>query len=120
MTNGYGSVHTITVKQPDRREDIRSFLKTLRMRLDPQTKLLGNHARLSNRRGRRVSQEEIAEAAGVSRGWYALLEAGAPVNPSVALLHRLAGALNATPNERATLFGLAIPELGGILMPSME
>jgi len=103
-----------------RRDDIRSFLKALRQRLDPDTKLLGDHERLSSRRGRRVSQEEIAEAAGISRCWYALLEAGAPVNPSVPLLDRLAGALNATPHERAMLFSLGIPELGGLLIPTME
>lgn len=103
-----------------RRDDIRSFLKALRQRLDPDTKVLGNHERLSLRRGRRVSQEEIAEAAGVSRCWYALLEAGAPVNPSVPLLDRLADALNATPVERAMLFGLGIPELSSILIPATE
>jgi DNA-binding XRE family transcriptional regulator len=110
----------ITAKQHDRRDDMRSFLKSLRQRLDPHAKMLGGHERLSSRKGRRVSQEEIAEAIGVSRGWYALLEAGVPINPSVSLLHRLAGALNATPPERAMLFGLAIPELGSFLLPTME
>jgi DNA-binding XRE family transcriptional regulator len=105
-------------KQQDRREDMRSFLKGLRRRLDPNTTILGEHKRLSSRRGRRVSQEEIAEAIGVSRCWYALLEAGAPINPSLPFLHRLADALNATTRERATLFALAIPELGTILIPA--
>jgi transcriptional regulator with XRE-family HTH domain len=90
----------------------------MRLRLDPDTKMLGNHERVSSRRGRPISQEEIAEAAGVSRCWYAQLESGMPINPSVPLLDRLAGALNATPRERAMLFGLAIPELGSILIPA--
>ena len=99
---------------PDRREDLRSFLKTLRRRLDPHTALLGAHERISTRRGRRVSQEEIAEAVGVSRGWYASLENGLPIRASVSLLDRIAHALNATPHERAMLFILAIPELSGL------
>jgi DNA-binding XRE family transcriptional regulator len=115
-----GVVHQAREFMTARRDDIRSFLKALRQRLDPDTKVLGNHERLNLRRGRRVSQEEIAEAAGVSRCWYALLEAGAPINPSVPLLDRIADALNATPRERAMLFGLGIPELGSILIPTME
>lgn len=111
MTTNYGF---------DRRDDVRSFLKALRRRLDPDAAILGEFERLSSRRGRRVSQEEIAEAAGVSRGWYALLESGAPVQPSVSLLDRLAGALNATPDERVMLFSLAIPKLATTLLPMMK
>ena len=107
-------------KPPDRRENIASFLKALRLRLDPNAKVLGEHERTCSRRGRRVTQEEIAEAVGVSRGWYALLESGAPIQPSVPLLDRLAGTLNATPRERALLFGLAIPELSTLLFHAME
>jgi DNA-binding XRE family transcriptional regulator len=110
----------MTVKQRDRRDDMRSFLKALRLRLGSHATMLGKHERLITRKGRPVSQEEIAEAAGVSRCWYAQLESGAPINPSLSLLDRLAGALNATPHERAMLFKLAIPELGSILIPTME
>jgi DNA-binding XRE family transcriptional regulator len=110
----------MNAKQSDKREDVRSFLKTLRLRLDRDAKMLGKHERLGTRKGRPVSQEEIAEAAGVSRCWYAQLESGAPIQPSLSLLDRLAFALNATPHERATLFKLAIPELGSILVPTME
>jgi len=104
----------MNLKKSDRREKLRSFLKALRRRLDPNTMLLGEHERISSRRGVRISQEEIAEAAGVSRGWYARLESGEPIQASVSLLDRLAGALNATPHERATLFSLAIPKLGNL------
>jgi DNA-binding XRE family transcriptional regulator len=102
----------MNVEQPDRREKLRHFLKALRRRLHPNTMSLGKHERISSRRGLRISQEEIAEAAGVSRGWYARLESGEPIQPSISFLDRLAGALNATPRERATLFALAIPQLG--------
>ena len=92
-------------------DGIRSLLKGLRGRLDPSTPALGEHQRLSTRRGKAVSQEELAEAVGVSRGWYAMLERGEAIQPSIAILGRLARALNATRDERLALFQLAIPEL---------
>jgi transcriptional regulator with XRE-family HTH domain len=70
--------------------------------------------------GRRISQEEIAQAAGVSRGWYVSLESGKPIRCSVSFLIRVAAALDATPPERATLFGLAIPELNDLLASIVE
>jgi len=91
--------------------DLRTFLKQLRKRVEPGTEKLGAYKRLSQKRGRSVSQEELAEAIGVSRGWYAMLESGASVQPSVPLLNRLADALDASPGERNTLFRLAIPAL---------
>jgi len=93
------------------RDEMRSFLKDLRRRIDPAIVMLGEYERLTSRRGKAVSQEELAEAVGVSRGWYGLLESGAPIRPSVAMLNRLASALNATPQERKTLIELAIPAL---------
>jgi transcriptional regulator with XRE-family HTH domain len=99
----------ITMTQPGRRDDIRFFLKALRRRLPAGTKMLGEHERLGCRRGRAVSQEELAEAVGVSRGWYAMLENGVPIQASMSMLDRLATALQANPDERATLFRLAIP-----------
>lgn len=85
-------------------------LRTLRARIDPATVMLGKHERLNSRRGRAVSQEELAEAVGVSREWYACLETGAK-RPSIPVLERVATALNASPQERAALFQLAIPAL---------
>jgi transcriptional regulator with XRE-family HTH domain len=96
-------------------DEIRSLLKRLRCRLDPAIATLGEHQRLGSRRGRAVSQEELAEAVGVSRGWYSMLERGEPIQPSLAMLNRVAGALNATRDERVTLFRLAIPELQALL-----
>jgi len=84
------------------REELRSLLKELRSRL------------VSPRRGRAVSQEELAEWVGISRNWYAALERGMPIRPSIGMLTRLAAALNATADERATLLQLAIPALRGL------
>lgn len=93
------------------KEDLRVLLRRLRGRLDPATARLGEHERLGTRRGKPVSQEELAEAVGVTRGWYAMLERGEAVQPSLSMLNRLACALNATKDEHCTLFKLAIPEL---------
>jgi DNA-binding XRE family transcriptional regulator len=95
-------------------EEMRSLLKGLRRRLDPACARLGDHERLGTRRGRVVSQEELAEAVGISRGWYASLERGT-IRPSLALLKRLVAAVDATPDERIMLVQLAIPELRGLL-----
>ena len=102
---------TIEASVLDQSTDLRSFLKKLRKRVDPGTETLGAYKRLSQKRGRAVSQEEMAEAIGVSRTWYALLESGASVQPSVPLLNRVADALGASPDERNALFRLAIPAL---------
>jgi DNA-binding XRE family transcriptional regulator len=96
-------------------EQMRVLLKRLRCGLDPATPRLGTFERLHSRVGRAISQEELAEAVGVSRGWYAMLERGKPVQPSIGMLSRVAGALNATLEERTTLFRLAIRELKELL-----
>jgi DNA-binding XRE family transcriptional regulator len=100
--------------QPNHCLEIRSLLRGLRGRVDPDSRTLGQHERLGTRRGRPVSQEELAEVVGVSRCWYAMLERGEPVQPSIAMLSRLAAALSATRDERKTLYALAIPELQGL------
>ena len=101
-----------------RPDDRREFLIHLRRRIDPATKTLGGYERLKSRRGRPVTQEELAEAIGVTRGWYARLESGKPVQPSVSMLHRIAEALKTTPAERAILFRLAIPALQSVTLCS--
>ncbi len=90
---------------------LNTFLKICRTRISPQTTALGEYRRLPSRRGRIVSQEELAECVGVSRPWYAMLESDAVVRPSTALLDRLASALMLTAEERTELFNLALPEL---------
>jgi DNA-binding XRE family transcriptional regulator len=105
--------------QLKRRDDgRREFLTQLRRRIDPATKVLGGYERLHSRVGRPVTQEELAEAVGVSRGWYARLESGKQAQPSISMLHRIAEALKATQAERAILFRLAIPALQSITLCS--
>jgi transcriptional regulator with XRE-family HTH domain len=97
-----------------RRSDLALFLKFLRRRIDGDVRDLGPHARLPSRLGKRVTQEELAELIGVSREWYGMLESAATTRPSAALVERLADALGVTPEERARLFQLAVPELGRV------
>jgi transcriptional regulator with XRE-family HTH domain len=93
---------------------LKVFLRGSRQRIDPQIRCLGDYERLPVRRGRPVTQEEMAEAVGVSRVWYALLESGSTIRTSTKLLDRLAIVLMLDPSERARLFCLAVPELGAV------
>jgi DNA-binding XRE family transcriptional regulator len=88
-----------------------SFLKTHRRDMPSDSATLGSWERLPARRGRRVTQEEIAEAVGISRNWYRRLESDDAPRASAKLLDRLAQALQFTPEERTKLFVLGIPEL---------
>src|ERR1700735_4548502 len=88
-----------------------AFLKEQRRRIPRDAPSLGPYLRLPVRRGKAVSQEELAEAIGVSRVWYAMLESGAALNTSPRLLARLADALNLSDESRKVLFQLALPEL---------
>jgi transcriptional regulator with XRE-family HTH domain len=97
-------------REPKPPSELGVFLKSLRQRLDPNVRDLGSYARLPGRRGRRVTQEELAEAIGVNREWYAMLECGAATRVSTSLLGRLADALMVTPEERARLFQAGVPE----------
>jgi DNA-binding XRE family transcriptional regulator len=89
-----------------------SLLKTHRRSIPPDSRTLGSWQRLPVRRGRRVTQEEIAEAVGISRNWYRRLESGDAARASAKLLHRIAQAFQFTPEERTNLFMLGIPEIG--------
>lgn len=87
------------------------LLKEARRCIPADTGSFGNVLRFPNRVGKPVTQEEIAQALGVSRVWYAMLEAGRPVRPSVALLDRLCNVLMLDEERRAALFQLGIPEI---------
>lgn len=91
------------------------FLRRCRLGIPVETKALGNFVRLSNRIGKIVSQEEFAEAIGVSRCWYGLLEAGRPVRPSIALLERICDALMLDEPGRVQLFELGVPALSQLV-----
>jgi transcriptional regulator with XRE-family HTH domain len=88
-----------------------AFLKDRRRSLPRDTQFLGRYVRLPARRGRAVTQEELAEAIGVTRVWYAMLESGAAVNTSPRLVARLADALQLSVEQRKVLFDLALPYL---------
>jgi len=53
-------------------------LRDLRLAIPLQATYLGSFIRLKNRVGKVVSQEEFAEAIGVSRCWYGMLESALP------------------------------------------
>jgi DNA-binding XRE family transcriptional regulator len=90
---------------------LKALLRHFRVRIDPHQKALGPQARLPSRRGKSVTQEELAECIGVSRYWYGMLESEKPVRVSIFLLDRLARILMLSARERAMLFALALPEL---------
>jgi transcriptional regulator with XRE-family HTH domain len=58
-----------------------------------------------------VTQEEVAEAVGVSRTWYALLEAGG-AHASAPLAGRIADAFALDVPDRLGLLSMALPEVG--------
>lgn len=72
--------------------------------------------------GKPVTQEEIAEAAGISREWYARMEADRSVRASSRAIARIAEALMMEPAERLALFQLALPEIRrcDVLQPSVH
>jgi transcriptional regulator with XRE-family HTH domain len=85
------------------------------MRIAPESQFLGERVRLPSRVGKRVTQEEVAEYLGISRGWYARFEAGSPSGFSLPLLSRLGDLLLLTASERAELLRLARPELAPVV-----
>lgn len=94
-----------------RQYELASFLKSRRQSIPANTTTLGTWERLPVRRGRRITQEEIAEALGISRSWYRRLESGDAPRASAKLLDRIANALRFTHEERTKLFVLGIPEI---------
>lgn len=90
---------------------LKPLLRHFRMRIDPKERALGPLTRPLRRRGKPVTQEELAECIGVSRCWYGMLESERPSRVSIFLLDRLAAILMLSAAERAMLFTLALPEL---------
>ena len=94
------------------------FLKQRRRAALPEARRLGAYERLSSRVGKPLTQEEVAEALGVSRTWYAMLEAGSG-RISVALASRVADAFALDATARAELIRIALPD-GATLLPSED
>jgi transcriptional regulator with XRE-family HTH domain len=87
------------------------LLRRCRMRIVPERASLGPYLRAPIRVGKPVTQEEVAEAAAISRQWYALLENNRQVRVSATVLGRIADVLLMDTAERSALFRLAVPEL---------
>lgn len=100
---------TGTAQSPKQR--LRSLLTRCRENIDRDAAFLGSYPRHPNRIGKRLTQDEVAEAAGISREWYAALERGRQVRVSPVVLSRVADILAMTDVQRGTLFTLGVPEL---------
>ena len=96
----------------DRRREIADFLRTRRMRRQPEELGLPRGRR---RRTPGLRREEVATAAGVCAEWYTWLEQARDVQPSVHVLTRIGEALRLEPHETRhllTLGGYAVPVSG--------
>jgi transcriptional regulator with XRE-family HTH domain len=91
-----------------RRLALRNFLVECRSRLRPEDVGLNSGGR---RRVPGLRREEVAELAGVSALWYALLETPRDIRVSPQMLDRLATSLRLSDEEKLYLFSLAIHEL---------
>jgi transcriptional regulator with XRE-family HTH domain len=103
------------VEDEAREVALHRFVRERRIRLAPESELLGERPRLPNRVGKLVTQEELAESLGISRGWYARFEAGAPAGFSILLVTRLGDLLLLSAPERAELMRLALPALAPLV-----
>jgi transcriptional regulator with XRE-family HTH domain len=104
----------------ERRRQIADFLKTRRMRRQPEELGLPRGRR---RRTPGLRREEVASAAGVSAEWYTWLEQARDVRPSVQVLTRIAEALRLEPHETRhllTLGGYAVAVSGADLPHSVS
>jgi transcriptional regulator with XRE-family HTH domain len=88
-----------------------ALLKFCRSRIEPEALVLGGALRPRARIGRPVTQQEVADAAQISREWYAKLELGQRSRISPTLLGRLADVLMMNEAEQRRLFSAALPEL---------
>ena len=115
MRSRYSESHQSSDGDEGRAEALHRFVRKRRMRLAPESHFLGERTRLPSRVGKPVTQEEIAHHLGISRGWYARFEAGAPTGFSIALLNRLGDLLLLSAPERAELVRLAMPALASLV-----
>lgn len=107
---------TDAVDEPRRR--FGQILREARKSIPVDTVFLGNIPRPPNRLGKPVSHEELAEAVGISRVWYARLEGGHPIRASPSLLQRIGEALMLDEHQRCALLRFGVPELSSTLLES--
>jgi transcriptional regulator with XRE-family HTH domain len=91
------------------------LLRNVRKRIASEQESLGPYTRIPLRVGKPVTQEELAEAVGISREWYGMLESGRSPGASFRLLLQVADVLMLDGEERAELFRLVRPELRPVL-----
>jgi transcriptional regulator with XRE-family HTH domain len=103
------------LQDQERRRRLAAFLLCKRQNVEPHAKQVGTYVRREKRIGRPFTQEEVAEALDVSRQWYAALEMGSSIRPSMALLDRIATLFALPDGERVLLFRLAIREFATAL-----
>ena len=108
---GEGDVKERTGSAQSAKQRLSLLLMRCRESVDRDVEFLGSKARHPNRLGKRLTQEEVAEAAGITREWYAALERGRQIRVSPVVLSRIADTLAMTDEERGILFTLAVPEL---------
>ncbi|MBW8805013.1 MAG: helix-turn-helix domain-containing protein [Catenulisporales bacterium] len=89
---------------PRRREELASFLRSRRERLDPEVMGLPTGTR---RRTPGLRREEVAQLAGVGVTWYTWLEQGRQINVSVQVLDAVARTLKLDQAETEHLYQLA-------------
>jgi DNA-binding XRE family transcriptional regulator len=95
----------------DPKAALSALLREHRGAVSPLSTKLGPFPRRPDRIGKAVTQVELAEAVGVSRVWYTLLETNRDANASPALLLRLSEALMLDDAARIALFAAAIPSI---------
>ncbi len=93
------------------KERLSELLKRCRARIAPGCASLGPYARLPNRIGKPITQAEAAEAVGISRQWYMMMETDRAARVSASVLERIADVLMMDRAERGALFSLGVPEL---------
>jgi transcriptional regulator with XRE-family HTH domain len=91
--------------QSQRHKELANFLKTRRLRLNPEAAGLPHQS--TRRRTQGLRREEVAALSGVSLAWYTYLEQARPIRVSEQVLESIARTLQLDSDERKYLFALA-------------
>jgi transcriptional regulator with XRE-family HTH domain len=97
-----------------------ALLRGCRHRIYPEMRSMGPQLRFPGRIGKPVTQEEVAEAAGISRLWYGMMESGRAAHISSTVLARVADVLMLDADERTRAFTLAMPGLFLTKLPAQS
>lgn len=90
--------------QPPRREELRSFLRSRRARIQPEDVGLPGRGL---RRTPGLRREEVATLAGIGVSWYTWLEQGRVIKVSDSVVESISRVLDLNPAERNYLYRLA-------------